>query len=659
MKRRVGITVLSLSILWVGLYIQLPVPAGAQDTDQDRAQNMTANMDGVSLQDFIRFVSRFTDRNIVFRDDQIPQSMVSMHTREPMSEPELMAVFESILASNNLELIAKEDVLYVFRPPSVLGMSEPFDPQPGSGEGRELLTTVIQLQPQVPFPQAVQMLKPFMSRYAVMQEVPQARAILVRDRRQNLNKLSAILDNLQNLQPKWQTETLHLNKAQAEDTASKIQNLYQGLIERGQLAESPVVVPVQWSNVLVVAGTPEQIETVRSLIHNLDRMSKGTPGLHIYALQNAEAKDAAEVVRHLLTSEAAQNGADDKAFSQLVISPDKKTNSIMVLADPQMLPQVDEIMEHLDQPLAQVFVQALIVETTLEHSQEFGVQWLVGGGGSDGMVLGGFVSPDSRLGPLLTKPAPPVAPGGFTVGALGNTVTYAGKKFSTLGSLVNFLKTASDFNILSTPQIMTLDNSEAEIFIGENRPFVVNERIDPEDNVIQSFDYRDVGIRLVVTPSINTENNLIRMVVEQEVKNVIDKVDNRAPTTMNRNTRTNVQLPSGSTMVISGLIENSYSRTRRAVPGISKIPGLGWIARQEQSSAPKTTLMVFLSARVIENLEEANELTQERMGQVQKARKQQVEILEREFWGSSQQKGEDFTADLPEAPQAEDKGSKD
>jgi len=633
---RPGILWALFCLLCIGLYSPHSALARSKDKTPADSQKMTANLDGVPLGDFIRFVSRFTGRNIVFRDDQIPKTKVSIQTRGPLTEPELLSVFESILAGNNLELVSQNNVLYVLRPPSVLGIKEPFASQPGQGDERELLTSVIQLKARVPLQEGVEMLKPFLSRYAKVQAIPQARAVLIRDTRQNLDKISNILDRINDLQPKWHTELLDLQQAKAEEAADKVHDLFAGLVEQGQVAQSPVILPVPWSNALLVAGTRDQIATVRELTRNLDQIDQGAPGLKIYALKNAKAEAAADVLRELLrpTSDTKDQLQED-VFSRLVISPDQQTNSILVLADPQTLPQIDSIMDHLDQPLAQVFVEALIVETTLEQSQEFGVEWLAGGGGSDGIVTGGFVSPNSRLGPLLSEPAPPVAPGGFTIGALGNTVTYAGKKFSTLGALVSFLKTASEFNILSTPQIMTLDNSQAEIFIGENRPYMVNERIDPEGNVIQSFDYRDVGIRLVVTPNINTQNQMIRMEVEQEVKNVLEQGSTNAPTTMNRNTRTNVQLPSGSTMVISGLIENSTSRTRRAIPVISQIPGLGWLARQETSSAPKTTLMVFLSARIIENLDQADELTKERMDQVQKSRQEQKEILEREFWGSS------------------------
>jgi len=647
MKPSLKVTTLALFFL---LWSFWHLPSAPEIAAQEQPRKMTADMDGVLLKDFIMFVSRFTGRNIVFRDDQIPASRVSMHTQTPIAEPELLAVFESILSSNNLELVSKGDVFYVLQAPVVQGMVEPFYSDPEEGLEHELITTVIQLEPRVPVKQASELLKPFLSRFGMLQEIAPARAVLIRDTRQNILKISDIIDTVQKLKPKWQTWMIPLDQAEAVKTASKVNDLYQGLMEQGQMGDAPVILPVEWTNSLLVAGAFDQIETVKGLVMDLDSITERTAGLKIYPLKNARAEAAAEVLRNLLSTErvaVAEEGNLDRG-SRLVVSPDKETNSILVLADPQLLPQVDEVIEHLDRPLAQVFVEALIVETTLEHSQDFGVEWLAGVGGSDGVITGGFVAPDSRLGPLMSDPAPPIGPGGFTVGALGNTIVYAGQRFSTLGALVNFLKTATDFNILSTPQIMTLDNSEAEIFIGENRPFIVSERIDPQSNIIQSFDYRDVGIRLLVTPIINTETSMIRMQVEQEVKNVIAHTETMAPTTMNRNTRTNVQLPSGSTMVISGLIENAYTHTRRAVPGLSQVPGFGWMFRRERISAPKTTLMVFLSARIIETLDQADHLTRDRMDRVGEARKRHEEILEREFWGRSERHRQTFGLEMPE-----------
>ncbi len=647
MKSGFKVTAIILLVLLFNFrHLPHDMEAHAEDGAQNRTRLMTADVDAIQLKDFILFVSRFTGRNIVFRDDQIPPSKVSMLTQIPMAEPELLAVFESILSSNNLELVAKGDVFYVLHTPAVQTMTESFSQSAGKGTEHELITTVIQLSSRTPIKSASELLRPFASRFGVLQEIPSAGALLIKDTRQSVLRMMDIVRALDEIDPAWETAMIPLSRADAKKTADKVINLYQGLMERGRMSAAPLVSPVEWSNSILVAGAPDQLKTVRSLIRGLDHVAERNIGLKIYELKNARAENAAQVMGNLLSS-SGEGESRLEGMPRIVIAPDVETNSILILADPQMVPQTDEIIEHLDRPLAQVFVEALIVETTLEHSQDFGVEWLAGGGGADGLATTGFVAPDSLLGPLMSMAAPPIAPGGLSIGVLGNIVTYADKKFSTLGALVNFLKSATDFNILSTPQIMTLNNSKAEIFIGENRPFLVGERTDPQNNVIRSYDYRDVGIRLLVTPIINTKTSMIRLEVEQEVKNVLPQSDKLAPITMNRNTRTNVQLPSGSTMVISGLIENAFAHNRSAVPGLSRIPGLGWAFRRETVSAPKTTLMVFLSARIIEVLDDADDLTADRMRRIEETRKSQEEILEREFWKSPHKREQSFELQVP------------
>lgn len=609
-----------------------PAPALAQSPAEEDTQ-MTANLEGLTLRDFILFVSRFTGRNMVFQEDQIPPVKVSLHSQASMTEPELMAVLERVLASNNLDLVAQGGLYYILQAPLVFQMLDPVRHPLDPGEDEELLTTVLRLDHRASGKQVGELLQPFASRFGTILEIPQAKAVLLRDTRARVRKMQEVLQAVQALGPSWNVALFPLRQAQAIATAEKVSQLYAQLFDRGRLADTPVILPVEWSNSLLAAGGQDQLNAVRGLLDSLDQISDVSTGMSMYSLKNAKASSAADVLRSLLQGAPGTAESAAQAPGGPVVAADTETNSVLVLADPQTQKQVGSIIAHLDRPLDQVFVEALIVETSLENSREFGVEWLVGGGGADGLISGGFLGSPSRLGPLIAETAAPIVPGGFTIGALGNAITYAGQQFSTLGALISFMKTATDFNILSTPQIMTLDNAEAEIFVGENRPYMISEKVDTNNNPIQTFEYRDVGIRLKVTPNINADTGMIRMQVEQEVKNVIALDENQTrPTTRSRHTRTNVQIPDGFTMVISGLMENSFTQSRRAVPGVSRVPVLGWLFRREAVSAPKTTLMVFLTARIINTLDQAEQLTRQRMDGLRESRRLSQEYLQREFW---------------------------
>lgn len=627
-----------------------PPQAFAQPPQEEDAA-MTANLEGLTLRDFILFVSRFTGRNMVFQEGQIPPVKVSLHSQAPMTEPELLAVLERVLASNNLDLVAQGDLYYILQTPQVSQMLDPVRPPLDPGEGEELMTTVLQLDQRTVGKQVSELLQPFASRFGTILEIPQAKAVLLRDTRARVRKMQEVLQAVLALGPGWDVALFPLREAQAFATAEKISQLYGQLFERGRLADTPVILPIEWSNSLLAAGSKEQLDMVRGLLENLDQVADITSGMSMYALRNAKADSAADVLRSLFQGDGHTTDDARRTSSGPLIASDSETNSVLVLADPQVQKQVESVIAHLDRPLDQVFVEALIVETSLDKSRDFGVEWLVGGGGSDGLITGGFLASPSTLGPLLTAPGAPVVPGGFTLGALGNTITYADKQFSTLGALINFMKTATDFNILSTPQIMTLDNAEAEIFVGKNLPYMISEKEDANNNPIQTFEYRDVGIRLKVTPSINAETGMIRMQVDQEVKNVIDLDEKHTrPTTMSRQTRTNVQVPDGFTMVISGLMEDSLAQTRRAVPGVSKVPLFGWLFRREIVSAPKTTLMVFVTARIINTQDQAEHLTRQRMEGLREAQKSSQEYLQREFWSGGVEDRLHFPEDFGTKP---------
>ncbi len=640
---------LLFTLAWLAIASLAP-PVSAQAPAQDD-QKMTANLEGLTLRDFILFVSRFTGRNMIFQEDQVPPVKVSLHSQAPMTEPELMAVLERVLASNNLDLVAQGELYYILQAPQVAQILDPVRPPREPGEDEELMTTVLQLDQRSVGKQVNELLQPFASRFGTVLEIPQAKAVLLRDTRGRVRKMQEVLEAVLALGPGWDVALFPLREAQAAATAEKVTQLYAQLFDRGRLVDTPVVLPVEWTNALLAAGSHEQLETVRGLLQNLDQVADTSAGMSMYALKNAKAASAADVLRSLFQGGLRSAENETPSPGGPVVAADPETNSVLVLADPQIQKQIESVVDHLDRPLNQVFVEALIMETTLDKSRDFGVEWIVGGGGADGLITGGFLSDPTTLGPLLATPGAPIAAGGFTLGALGNTITYAGKQFSTLGALINFTKTARDFNILSTPQIMTLDNAEAEIFVGENVPYQISEKEDANNNPIQTYEYRDVGIRLKVTPSINADTGMIRMQIEQTVNKVVSEGEKGArPRTTSRQTRTNVQVPDGFTMVISGLMEDSLTQNRRAVPGVSRIPLLGWLFRREQVEATKPTLMVFVTARIINTLDQAEHLTRQRMDGLREAQQFNREYLQREFWSGGVNETLDFPEDFNQSP---------
>jgi general secretion pathway protein D len=193
------------------------------------------------------------------------------------------------------------------------------------------------------------------------------------------------------------------------------------------------------------------------------------------------------------------------------------------------------------------------------------------------------------------------------------------------------VKTSNNINILSNPQILSLDNQEAEVFVGENRPFITESRTDSNGYPVQSYDYRDVGVKLKIVPQISS-NDTITLEIDQEVKKVsASTVDVTAPVTLTRSTKTKVKLKNGAMMVISGLLKDDSDMYNSAVPGLSRIPVLGWLFKNKSGSSEKTNMMVFISANIIRTHEEAMELTKKKENEAKEFKQVIDEKIKKEF----------------------------
>jgi len=262
------------------------------------------------------------------------------------------------------------------------------------------------------------------------------------------------------------------------------------------------------------------------------------------------------------------------------------------------------MIEKLDIPRKQVYVEALILETSLTRTDSFGLDWFTVGANND---LVGYGS--TGVNPTALTPGTIPMPGGFGAGIMGNMITYNGLTFPSIGAFLNALRTDSGINIVSNPQILTIDNQDAETFSGENIPFKTGDRLDVNNNLSTTYDYRNVGIRLKVTPQISGET--INLDVDLAVDQVSPSEDGYS-STLTRTTKTKVQLEDNTIMVISGLMKDGSTTYTSGIPFLSRIPILGWLFKNQTNSSDKTNLMVFISARIINTREDAVNLLERR-----------------------------------------------
>ena len=389
-------------------------------------------------------------------------------------------------------------------------------------------------------------------------------------------------------------------------------------------------------NLLLVVDSASNIEKISSILKLIDQPSaqEEQTKINVYFLENADATDLAKVLEGILKNMQTnyktplnRQKPGTESVPVLSITPDKATNSLIIIAPPSDYENISQVIRTLDKRRKQVFVEAMIVEATINKLRELGSKWRVAARqNGEPIAIGGFGNVDQST--LLS-----VVNGltGVSVGGLGNffdvpytsinssgtisTQTLTVPGFAALFSLNDF---KDSVNVLSTPQLLTSDNKEAEIMVGENVPFISKRERDitTTGTVLNSIERQDVGITLRLTPQI-TEGDYVKLDIYQEIsdikgnesENILTTV---GPTTTKRSTKTSVLVKDGSTVVIGGLMKENDEETVTKMPILGDIPILGWLFKSKTVSRDKTNLLVFLSPHIVKEADDLAKITAEK-----------------------------------------------
>lgn len=375
------------------------------------------------------------------------------------------------------------------------------------------------------------------------------------------------------------------------------------------------------TNVIIANGHAKNINLLISMIHFLDtEIPQAQSDIHIYNLENSDAEKMAQTLSNLASSIPVKR-QDQKAptppteptnfFSERFRAvANKDTNSIIIISAPQDWEKIESIIRDLDVKRQQVLVEALIVEITLDNESTLGFDWRVLL--DTGTELDALAQSNTNL---LSESVQTGGLPGLTVGLLDGTIpdVYA---------ILNANKQNTDFKILSTPEIVTIENQEATINIGEEIPFLTSSRVDENNNVIQTYDYKDVGITLKITPQIN-ESGYITMDINQSIKKIVEGTELlQNPSLFSREITSKVTVKDRRTIVIGGLIRDDVTTIEKKVPLLGDIPLLGWLFRKQTKQRNRTNLMIFLTPHIVTDDSEMNRVTEKK-----KAEQQQFEEL--------------------------------
>jgi type II secretory pathway component GspD/PulD (secretin) len=393
------------------------------------------------------------------------------------------------------------------------------------------------------------------------------------------------------------------------------------------------------SNLLLVVDSSINIEKILSILTLIDKPSveEEAAKINVYFLEHADATDLAKVLDGILKSlqisyktakmaRRTQKEGGPQSPPVLSITPDKSTNALIIVAPPSDYENIVQVIKTLDKKRKQVYVEAMIVEASIEKLQDLGTKWrAIARSNGEPIAIGGFGTVDSvTVLDIITGLT------GFSAGGMGNFLDIPVSAVSADGTITSQNLTSPGFaalfsldqfkgavNVLSTPQILTSDNEEAEILVGENVPFISQRERDvtTTNTVLNSIERTDVGIKLKITPQI-TEGDYVKLDIFQEISAVkeatADVLTTVGPTTTKRSTKTSVVVQDGRTVVIGGLMQERDEKGVTKIPLLGDIPILGWLFKFKSVKKNKTNLLVFLSPHVVKESPTLDTLTRKK-----------------------------------------------
>lgn len=567
------------------------------------AQTWTVNFKDSDIQEVIKFVADVTGKTVVI--DPRVKGKVKVISAKPLTEPELIHLFRTVLEIHDFSMVEVGEVLRIIplkdTRSSPVPVADPKDNQKG------FLTQVIQLQ-NIAAAKVLPSIRPLVPQHSHLSAYDPANAIIITDSAENIARIRALIEKLDKSATPV-TEIIELKFASAVDLVQVLDKLEKDEKRKSSPQNSVNLTADKRNNAILVTGEDLQRGRIKSLIKRLDKPRAQTGNVRVVYLEYADAKTVAETLTKVMANlqKVVPGGEKGAKSTSATVEADEDTNALLITASGDELQTLMDVVARLDIRRAQVLVEAIIAEVRDEDTKNLGIEWMYrntdngvfGSSVNSGTIaaagtgmVAGIDDPDSAeaIGAFAQ------ALGGVTGQVLG--IVGGGEKETFLGVLTA-LENNSKNNILSTPSILTMDNHEASFTVGDNVPIKTGSTTTQGTlTPFQTFQREDVGIKLTVTPQVN-EGDTVLLDIQQEVSNVKDDSSSDGIITSKRRIETQVLTSSGEIIVLGGLIEEAQNKGEQRVPFLSKIPLIGALFRSKGERGLKSNLMVFLRATVI------------------------------------------------------------
>jgi len=581
------------------------------------AQDFTVNLKDTDIQELIKFVAEATGTTIVV--DPSVKGKVKVVSSKPVSRDELYQLFLSILEVHGYTAVRSGGVIRVIQNKDARSAPvQVIDGSPGKPSD-EYVTEVIRLE-NISAAKLIPVLRPLVPQQAHMAAYAPSNAIIISDLSANIDRIRDIIDRMDKSAVQ-QTDIIKLRYAVADDVVRMLQQLIKSEAQQAGGGEAEILLVADpRTNAVLVSGDELERARMRQLITHLDTPLEQTGNVKVVYLEYAQAKDIAEVLTRVMQNmaqlDSGTEGAKGGATKSATIEADEGTNALIITADTDEMAALESVIQRLDIRRAQVLVEAIIVEMEVIDGEDLGLQWLFAdqsgwygsninaGDARARSIAEAILNPDSSSGNTT---------GDFDLGALAGALAQTpgmtlgwGQIDDSLSMTVilNALKEQNNANILSTPSLLTLDNQEAYITVGQNVPFVTGSYTNTGagegvTNPFQTISRENVGITLTVTPHVN-EGDSVVLDITQEVSSLTglsliasDLITNE------RKIQTKVLAQDSRVVVLGGLIKDDVQDGVQKVPLLGDIPYLGRLFRTDQVKATKTNLLIFIRPTII------------------------------------------------------------
>ena len=564
----------------------------------------------------IEAVGEVTGKNFIL--DPRVKAQVTMLSAAPMSPDAFYEAFLSILSVYGFVAVPSGDVVKILPDANARQVPGAEGEPGGGGRPDDIVTRVIGVQ-NVAAAQLVPILRPLIPQYGHLAAHPPSNLLIISDRAANVDRMMKIVARIDQAADQ-DYEVIRLEHASASEIVKIVGALNQGAQQAEGAGGSRItVVADERTNSVLVTGDKNNRLRYRALVTHLDTPLEEGGDTQVRYLRYTDAVDLATKLQSQYSGSGAQAAAAKDAAppaqrGDVSIWADESTNALIITAPPKTMKSMMAVIDKLDIRRAQVLVEAILVEVSSDKASELGVTWAVGDADLDNAA--GLTKFDNTTGVTGIAGAILGAGDGSTTGStanvgqlIGNGLTMGIGKLSDSGlsfvALIEALESDGSSNIIGTPVLVTLDNEEAQIQVGQEVPFVTGQYTDTgasggntSVNPFQTIQREQVGLTLKITPQIN-EGDAVRLKVEQEISQLLPSAQAVDLITSNRSINTSVIVEDGGTLVLGGLIQDQITERQQRVPILGRIPLVGWLFRSDTTTKNKTNLMVFIKPTIL------------------------------------------------------------